>query len=191
MFFSGFGYGRIDLPRCVRSSDQRAASTVLVTLGCWVIHLTSFFVFAEGLIVGALIRYAGSKTPVLHMSVTPEKDSKYNLSLPPDTLWLRFPNRGSNPPLPNKTYAYAFREEIVDIEDNEMDLKATFDPEIFFNIILPPIIFHAGYSLKRVSSDSFVHSVLLSSLIVCLHICAVTVVIGNKSFRNIAESQHQ
>lgn len=30
-----------------------------------------------------------------------------------------------------------------------MDLKATFDPEIFFNIILPPIIFHAGYSLKR------------------------------------------
>lgn len=107
--------------------------------------------------MGALIRYAGNKTPVLHMSVSPEKDSKYNLSVPPDTLWLRFPNRGGNPPLPNKTYAYAFREEIVDVEDNEMDLKATFDPEIFFNIILPPIIFHAGYCLKRVSSDTFIH----------------------------------
>lgn len=52
-------------------------------------------------------------------------------------------------PLPNKTYAYAFRGEVVDVESNEIDLKATFDPEIFFNIILPPIIFHAGYSLKR------------------------------------------
>lgn len=54
-------------------------------------------------------------------------------------------------PVPNKTYAYSFRGEIVNVEQNEIDLKATFDPEIFFNIILPPIIFHAGYCLKRVS----------------------------------------
>lgn len=51
----------------------------------------------------------------------------------------------------NETYAYTFRGQVVQLEENEMDLKATFDPEIFFNIILPPIIFYAGYSLKRVS----------------------------------------
>lgn len=71
--------------------------------------------------------------------------------VPPDTLWFRFPNRIINSSIvPNKTYAYTFRGEIVDVENSEIDLKATFDPEIFFNIILPPIIFHAGYSLKRV-----------------------------------------
>lgn len=107
-----------------------------------------------GLIVGAIIRYAGSTNQVTHISVHPEPDTKYNLSVPPDILRLRFPDKlqipsGGDIPIPNKTYAYSFRGEIVNLEQNEIDLKATFDPEIFFNIILPPIIFHAGYCLKR------------------------------------------
>lgn len=78
-------------------------------------------------------------------------DEKYNTSLPPDTLSLHFPVKGPLTIKSNKTFQYTFRGEIVDLNENEIDLKATFDPEIFFNIILPPIIFHAGYSLKRVS----------------------------------------
>ncbi|XP_035911144.1 sodium/hydrogen exchanger 7 isoform X8 [Anopheles stephensi] len=106
-----------------------------------------------GLIVGAIIRYAGTTTPIIHVSVEAEPDAKFNQSLPPDTLWLKFPGNlphGSDQPVKaNKTYTYSFRGELGNVEENEIDLKATFDPEIFFNIILPPIIFHAGYSLKR------------------------------------------
>lgn len=53
--------------------------------------------------------------------------------------------------MPDQKYAYTFRGQIVSMEENGIDLKAIFDPEIFFNIILPPIIFYAGYSLKRVN----------------------------------------
>ncbi|XP_067621472.1 sodium/hydrogen exchanger 6 [Eurosta solidaginis] len=107
-----------------------------------------------GLIVGAVIRYAGTSTPLVHLEVDPAGDPKFNQTLPPDTLWMKFPgklapNTTDKEPIPNKTYAYVFRGQVYDVDENEIDLKATFDPEIFFNIILPPIIFHAGYSLKK------------------------------------------
>ncbi|XP_076228766.1 na[+]/H[+] hydrogen exchanger 3 isoform X7 [Nomia melanderi] len=101
-----------------------------------------------GLIIGAIIRYGFTSSTILHMPVVPDNSSKYNQSVPPDTLWLRFPEDKGGGLIQNKTFAYSFRGEIYK-RDNEIDLKATFDPEIFFNIILPPIIFHAGYSLKR------------------------------------------
>ncbi|XP_047360299.1 sodium/hydrogen exchanger 6 isoform X1 [Vespa velutina] len=102
-----------------------------------------------GLIIGAIIRYGfTTNSAILHMPVVPDNSSKYNQSVPPDTLWLRFPEDKGGGVIKNETFAYTFRGEIYK-EDNEIDLKATFDPEIFFNIILPPIIFHAGYSLKR------------------------------------------
>ncbi|XP_076661665.1 na[+]/H[+] hydrogen exchanger 3 isoform X7 [Halictus rubicundus] len=102
-----------------------------------------------GLIIGAIIRYGfTTSSTILHMPVVPDNSSKYNQSVPPDTLWLRFPEDKGGGTIKNKTFAYSFRGEIYK-QDNEIDLKATFDPEIFFNIILPPIIFHAGYSLKR------------------------------------------
>ncbi|KAF7991718.1 hypothetical protein HCN44_010519 [Aphidius gifuensis] len=102
-----------------------------------------------GLIIGAIIRYGFKPDSAIHhMRVQEKNDSSYNQSVPPDSLWLSFPEDKGGGNIKNKTFSYSFKGEIYR-EDREIDLKATFDPEIFFNIILPPIIFHAGYSLKR------------------------------------------
>ncbi|KAM9741986.1 sodium/hydrogen exchanger 6a [Menidia menidia] len=93
-----------------------------------------------GLIVGVILRYA------VHV---PRDVSKAPMSCffnaSPATLLVN---------ISGKFYEYTLKGEISgnevnDVQDNEMLRKVTFDPEVFFNILLPPIIFHAGYSLKR------------------------------------------
>lgn len=97
------------------------------------------------MIVGAIIRFAGKTTPTTHLPVEAKSSAHYNESLPPDSLWLNFPGTlNDTNATQNRTYAYTFRGQLSG-NINEIDLKATFDPEIFFNIILPPIIFYAGY----------------------------------------------
>ncbi|XP_075902528.1 sodium/hydrogen exchanger 6a isoform X1 [Nelusetta ayraudi] len=93
-----------------------------------------------GLLVGVVLRYA------IHV---PRDMSHMTLSCPvnssPATLLIN---------VSGKFYEYTLKgeinaDELDDVQDNEMLRKVTFDPEVFFNILLPPIIFHAGYSLKR------------------------------------------
>ncbi|XP_024918772.1 sodium/hydrogen exchanger 6a isoform X3 [Cynoglossus semilaevis] len=93
-----------------------------------------------GLIVGVILRY-GIHVPRDVSNVT--LSCQVNVS--PATLLVNFSG---------KFYEYTLKGEISaseakDVADNEMLRKVTFDPEVFFNILLPPIIFHAGYSLKR------------------------------------------
>uniref|UniRef100_A0A8C1MBB8 Sodium/hydrogen exchanger n=1 Tax=Cyprinus carpio TaxID=7962 RepID=A0A8C1MBB8_CYPCA len=93
-----------------------------------------------GLLVGVVLRYA-IHVPSDMNNVT----LSCNVNASPATLLVN---------VSGKFYEYTLKGEISandvdDIQDNEMLRKVTFDPEVFFNILLPPIIFHAGYSLKQ------------------------------------------
>ncbi|CDQ70057.1 unnamed protein product [Oncorhynchus mykiss] len=94
-----------------------------------------------GVLVGVVLRY-GIHVPRDISNVT----LSCHVNASPPTLLVN---------VSGKFYEYTLKgeisaSEISDVQDNEMLRKVTFDPEVFFNILLPPIIFHAGYSLKRV-----------------------------------------
>ncbi|XP_033506003.1 sodium/hydrogen exchanger 6-like [Epinephelus lanceolatus] len=93
-----------------------------------------------GLLVGVILRF-GVHVPQSMSDVT--LSCAVNAS--PATLLVNVSGR---------FYEYTLKGEVSrgkghQVQDDEMLRKVTFDPEVFFNILLPPIIFHAGYSLKR------------------------------------------
>lgn len=132
-----------------------------------------------GLIVGLMLKYSGPQRTLTHLRVKPfsnemtytpsEVNASHGNALP-DSLLISFQlpadtdptgdtNMGSSEKeqeeheRPSKhLYSYLFQGEYVaNEEETTIEETATFNPEIFFYILLPPIIFHAGYSMRKKS----------------------------------------
>jgi len=122
----------------------------------WFIHESGLSVIF-GLIVGAIMRYTGKQTSITKVDVTPVNQSS-SFDSPPDVIRLN---------ISEQMLAYGLLG--IDNSDshryNDIQEKATFDSEIFFYIILPPIIFHAGYSMRKKQFFDNLGSILTFALL--------------------------
>ncbi|KAK7483865.1 hypothetical protein BaRGS_00024882 [Batillaria attramentaria] len=104
-----------------------------------------------GLIVGAIIRYTSKLKaipPYALATLVGNESEKYFASNPPQILHVDFASFNGSVNTTSLKYEWSGLVEEKNLEP-PLERTVTFDPEIFFNVMLPVIIFEAGYSMKR------------------------------------------
>jgi sodium/hydrogen exchanger-like protein 6/7 len=136
---------------------------VIVVLTIWICKRRNFRYLHEtclalvyGFIVGAILRntsFSSTKFSSLKMNYS---------SLPKNSTpnWISFEDQNMS-----AVYLYTFQGPYQKSALMFEEQKAMFNSEIFFNIILPPIIFHAGYSMKRKNFFRNLGAILMFALL--------------------------
>jgi len=104
------------------------------------IHETGLAIL-YGCIIGLIVKFMFKKDEATTSTYHIKEDDNMNL-----TQLINVEYAGKN-------YSYVYSSTLnacpANLLSNAELRKLTFNPELFFNILLPPIIFHAGYSLKK------------------------------------------
>ncbi|XP_028402529.1 sodium/hydrogen exchanger 7-like isoform X2 [Dendronephthya gigantea] len=123
------------------------ALLIITVLTIWLFKVKRFRFLHEtglsivyGIIIGAIMRYGINLSPKSHFS----SNCTINRTAAPTNLWVT---------VNGTRYSYKLsgpvNETASENANDNLEEKAVFDPEIFFNVLLPPIIFYAGYDMKK------------------------------------------
>ncbi|CAF1274709.1 unnamed protein product [Didymodactylos carnosus] len=146
---------------------------VTVVLTIWAFKRRNFRYIHEtclaliyGFIIGAIIRYTNTSKSK-HMKFSLPMNTTFQSKTIPNTIYFEDQNTSA-------IYLYSFKGPYQKDTLPTNEERAIFDAEIFFNIILPPIIFHAGYSMKRRHFFRNLGAILIFALLGTTIACVLT-----------------
>ncbi|CAG5128526.1 unnamed protein product, partial [Candidula unifasciata] len=168
------------------SYEQRAvlqhrtdSLTILMLLGLLLLTILTVWLFKHrrfrfvhetglsmiyGLIVGAIIRYTSDAKHLPSVQAVLDDNRTFTSLDPPDYITV-YLNRSNTSGAPHDKVIYALKGALGSLEEPPLERTVTFSPELFFNVMLPVIIFEAGYSMKRKHFFKNLGAILMYALI--------------------------
>ncbi|RUS82308.1 hypothetical protein EGW08_009940 [Elysia chlorotica] len=162
--------------------------TILMLLGLLLLTILTVWLFKHrrfrfvhetglsmiyGLIVGAIIRYSSQSDHPPRIVAQVIGNQTFTSMDPPDYLAI-YLNRSNASDAPSDMVIYSFKGAVAaPLQEPPLERTVTFSPELFFNIMLPVIIFEAGFSMKRRHFFKNLGAILMYALVGTAVSCVV------------------